>query len=1276
MKSYQVNGNDGKRETNSKPDNIEEETTEKKEAKMKEEKEEKQKQASLRSLYRYGKAVDYLFVGIALICSIGSGVLQPVMFLLFGEMTNSFVENAGQNTTEETKLAQDRLTDDMNKFTIYFCGFGAGSFILNYIRYLFLLNISYKISSRMRSALFTSLLHKEIEWFDKNEIGTLNSRLVGDINKVEEGIGDKVGTIFAGLSGFIGGFVIAFVKGWKLTLVILATTPIIAILGAAVSKLSAILAQKELQVYSKAGAVAEQAISNIRTISAFSGQQKEAARYDQQLGKAKKFGIKKGLATGIFMGSFNLAFFGMMALALWYGGKLYRDEGLKVGDTVTVFFSVLLGAFFLGLLGPALEALASARAAAYALYQIIDSKSTIDSNSKNGKKSKIQGNIEFRNVKFRYPTRQEIPVLNGVSFQVSTGDTMALVGSSGCGKSTSVQLLQRFYDPEEGEILLDGVNIKDINVGWLRDHIGVVSQEPILFDNTIKENIRLGREGVTDDDIEKAARNANAYNFITKLPYGFNTNVGERGAQLSGGQKQRIAIARALVRNPVILLLDEATSALDTESESIVQDALNKASAGRTTIVIAHRLSTIRNANTICAFDKGHIVEKGNHDELMKIEGGIYNKLVTAQQFKDEEEKTDDDFRSDDIDIEYQFKRQKSNGSNNSRRGKHGLTSMTSIKDDEVLDDEEGDVAPTPFFQILKLNAPEWCWILVGVFGALITGGVNPVFAVLFGDVIKAFTKEDSEQKKEIALYCGLFAGIGVLAALSKVVQDWALAVSSEKLTLRLRKKTFRSIIKQDISYFDDPKNSTGAITTRLSADASSVQGAAGVRLGTFVQSFGVLGIGVILAMYYSWKLTLAIIAFVPLLILGGAMEMIIMSGMHGKSSKNLEEASKISTQCLSNIRTVAQLCKEKHFALAYKKTLQSEQASKMKKIHVIAFGFSISQSVMFFVFAATFAFGTYLIKNDNMSFDEVFKVFGAIAFGAQSVGELASFAPNYGKARIAATRLFRIFARQPLIDSSSPDGKKPSTVSGVIEFKDVFFSYPTRPNATVLKGLNIKVEPGQTLALVGSSGCGKSTSVSLLERFYNPFKGVITLDGVDLESLNISWLRQQIGLVQQEPILFDCTIRENIAYGDNSREVPIEEVIEAAKKANIHNFISSLPQGYDTPAGDKGTQLSGGQKQRIAIARALVREPKIILLDEATSALDTESEAIVQEALDKAREGRTCITIAHRLSTIRNADCIVVISNGKVSEIGTHSELMNAKEFYYTLVKKQEAAK
>lgn len=379
------------------------------------------------------------------------------------------------------------------------------------------------------------------------------------------------------------------------------------------------------------------------------------------------------------------------------------------------------------------------------------------------------------------------------------------------------------------------------------------------------------------------------------------------------------------------------------------------------------------------------------------------------------------------------------------------------------------------------------------------------------------------------------------------------------------------------------------------------------------------------------------------------------------------QKATKLVIDIVGSIKTVTSLNQQQHFYNDFEETLQKQLARKNRQAHLKGLILGYVRSSTLFAYSAAFFYGSYLISIDLLHYPEFFKICECVIYGCMCIADGAVFAADYEKAKQAAANLFKLIESKRWL-SNMTTGAEPASCSGEIKFHDLAFSYPSRLASKVLNGLSLDVSKGTTVAFVGGSGCGKSTSFQLLLKFYRPTLGSISIDGKDITSLNTGWLRSKIGLVSQEPLLFGSSIGENIAYGDNSREVSFSEIVAAAQKANIHHFITSLPAGYETPVGEKGAQLSGGQKQRIAIARALVRNPPILLLDEATAALDTESEKIVQEALDLARQGRTCLVIAHRLSTIRNADAIVVVEKGKVAEKGTHEELFQKRGMYYQL--------
>ncbi|CAF3295551.1 unnamed protein product, partial [Rotaria sp. Silwood2] len=709
----------------------------------------------LYEIYKFADIWDIFLMIIGSLAAIAVGACYTLILFLYQRVTDTLVD-FGKLQTNATNLSF-RLFSSCNSYIIptttkadsphetilsiikYYILLGFLSIFLYWIAWACWMMAAERQVRRIRYALFRNILRQEIGWFDMHNAGELSNRLIEDLNKIKDGINEKVPDFISLLARVLGTLVYALATGWKLALVFLSISPLVIL---------------------------------------------------------------------TFNLTAKIAIFGMVQFI------------------------------------PNIQNFAEALASESYVFEIIERKTKIDASNDEGEKPQIiTGDIEFDNVTFTYPARQEVSVLNNLSIKIRSGTMIALVGASGCGKSTILQLIQRFYDPDNGRVLLDGRDIKTLNVAWLRSQIGIVNQEPVLFSGSIEDNIRLGKPDATDDEVQAAAKMANAHGFIMTLPENYKTSSGDK---LSGGQKQRgkvnvpnsnsfprMAIARALISNPKILLLDEATSALDNTTERIVQDALDKAKRGRTTIVIAHRLSTIINADLIIELNHGHMVQCGTHNELMERKD-LYYELVIAQTQKEKETDSDSDKEVDEV--EKEFVRRRSVNRSFVKQSNASTDDLDDNNNDDDNDDETTTGDPSkekrkksfriPFgLRILKLNASKCPWILLGVICSLIYGTTQPLFELLFAEIYGLFTKSDlREQERLISIYAATIFLIGLAAGMTQFLSSVSFAKSGEELTMHMRKLTFSAMLRQEIGYFDNEANSVGTLLTRLSSDASAIK--------------------------------------------------------------------------------------------------------------------------------------------------------------------------------------------------------------------------------------------------------------------------------------------------------------------------------------------------------------------------------------------------------------------------------------------------------------------
>ncbi|EAU32520.1 hypothetical protein ATEG_07136 [Aspergillus terreus NIH2624] len=1135
-------------------------------------------------IFHFADKWDWILNVLSLFSSIASGAALPLMTVIFGQFTSKFSNFASGTSSPE------QFKRDVNHFTLWFIYLFVARFVLGYIASITVTISGMRTARAIRKAFVDHLLRMEIWHFDLPGRGSPATQVTTNANRINTGIGEKLTLIIQGIAMFFSAFVVALVVQWKLALITISVIPLILVITGICMGIDAMQEARIMKFYSDGAVVSHEALSSIKTVHAFWAQKLMVSRFDEYLVKAHKEGNKKSLNYGVMFGTEFFCSYGMMALAFWQGHRMYLSGEIPdIGTVFTVVLSVAIAASSVTIFAMQVTALTNAAAAAAELFAIMDKPSSLDPLSEEGiQPATCIGQIEVRDLKFVYPSRPSVTVLDGFTLSIPAGRKTALVGASGSGKSTLVGLLERWYNAEAGSITLDGVELSEYNTRWLRTKISLVQQEPVLFRGTVYENVLKGlndeqRQLPADEQrklVEEACKASFAHDFIMNLPERYNTYVGERASMLSGGQKQRVAIARSIISNPQILLLDEATSALDPEAEKIVQAALNRVSANRTTVTIAHRLSTIKDSDNIAVISKGKVVEQGTHQELIDCDGH-YARLVRAQDLGGGP--TDETHKAEHTEKEM------------------GLISpdekpFMSETNTETTDDQPYAPPSGHGMSLIRcvvricIELKDLHFILFAlVICCLLAAGTYPAQAVLFSRLIQVFSFGKGPDKANFYALMFFVVAIGnftVYFIIGNLVN-----IVSQRMIHRYRREMFERLVNMDMAFFDHPENTSGALTSKISTVPTNLQELISMNICILlVIIFNVLASSG-LALGYGWKLSLVM----------------MFAGLPPAHWFRVRPGAPRSE---ARVRRVCEL---------FRKCGRRER-------------------------------GCWRYSNGGIA--------GNRAGGDAKIQPVTGRnCPPVGQKPELGYHSIRVLAV----------GRVSCHGLGVL---DVSFCYPQR-EVKAIDNVSINIKAGQFVAFVGASGCGKSTLISLLERYYDPTSGQIVLGNHDIKHMSPRLYRSHLSLVQQEPVLYQGSVRENISLGSSADAPPSEKAIhEACRQANALEFIESLPQGLETPCGSRGLSFSGGQRQRIAIARALIRNPRVLLLDEATSALDTQSERLVQAALDDAAstEGRTTIAVAHRLSTIRHADSIYVFADGKVMESGDHEQLQRLKGRYYEM--------
>lgn len=1213
-------------------------------------------------LLEYADILDIFLMTVGSICAMANGVSQPIMALLFGNVVDTF------STTDHSHMVHE-VSQVCVKLSYLAIGSGTAAFLQFFCWTI----TGQRQAARLKTLYLKALLSQEIGFFDTEiSMGQVIGMMSGDAITIQDVLCEKIGKSIQFFSTFLGGFSFAFVRGWLLALVLVSMIPSLLLVGGIMAIIVARTSTHAQHASSEARSIVEETLAAIRTVASLTAEKEIINRYAKKMERACKFSIQQGLCSGLGLGAVSFIVFSGYGLAIWYGCKLILERGYEGGQIISILTALVFGGMALGQMSPCLNAVAAAQAAASKLFDTINRKPKINADDATWMVlENIKGEIEFKDVYFRYPSRPNVEIFSGMSLKIPSGSTVALVGKSGSGKSTVINLLERFYDPNSGEILIDGINLKKLQVRWLRKKIGLVSQEPILFATTIRDNIAYGKENSTEDEIKNALEFANASDFINGLPLGLDTMVGELGTQLSGGQKQRIAIARIILKDPAIFLLDEVTSALDMKTGKATHDAILKIASDRTILIIAHNLSGVENANSIAVMHQGEIVEQGTHAELVGDPKGHYFQLLCSQSIGvAENEKRISGVTTNVVNetlvnhsriasfpistLEVSLSCDDSSGE--STNISPGLVHQVDHKKRKLTFENQGKVPKKHLIYLIKDEIPI---LILGMISTIVHGIVYPIFGLLFSTAIKTFYERPIKLKKDSKFWALIYVMLGIANLVVVVAQNFTLGSATAKLTKRLCLKSFEKVVHQEISWFDVPTNSRGAVGARLSTNASTLQSLLRDDLALIVQNMATMVAGLLMAFMENSLLALILLVFSSVVALQSFLQTKSVKKLTTNAKLMHEVQSQVASDAIGNIRTVASFCAEKKVMDLYQKKCWIHLGTKSS----INFGFA--QFIFYTTNALCFYSGAILVQHNKATVQEVFKVYLALMISAMGIATASGIALDTNKASALANSAYEMLNRKPQIDSSSSKGSRLTILVGDIEFKNVSFTYPSRPNVQILKELCLRVPAGKTVVVVGASGSGKSTLINLVERFYDANSGCVLVDATEIQNYNLNWLRQQIGLVSQEPVLFNDTIRANIAFGKQG-DVSEHEIISAAKTANAHNFIAALPNGYDTLVGNLGVQMSGGQKQRIAIARAMVKNPKILLLDEATSALDAESENAVQDTLNQVMLGKTTMVVTHKLSTIRATDIIAVLKDGMIIETGRHDELIQIRNGAY----------